>query len=119
MTNELLNAWITKPSKTTRYTVDKTRYTMWIEMTKRLEMSKKNHSSSEQSSQDCGYSSGHNISSSSLPSTPEGSEVACNDECCNHDGACHDKLNHSSPSISLLQEGGLTLSQMLKVNFIK
>ncbi|XP_050462207.1 gametogenetin-binding protein 2-like isoform X2 [Cataglyphis hispanica] len=115
MTNELLNAWITKPSKTTRYTVDKTRYTMWIEMTKRLEMSKKkNHSSSEQSSQDCGYSSGHNISSSSLPSTPEGSEVACNDECCNHDGACHDKLNHSSPSISLLQEGGLTLSQMLK-----
>ncbi|KAL6435221.1 hypothetical protein ACFW04_005356 [Cataglyphis niger] len=115
MTNELLNAWITKPSKTTRYTVDKTRYTMWIEMTKRLEISKKkNHSSSEQSSQDCGYSSGHNISSSSLPSTPEGSEVACNDECCNHDGTCHDKLNHSSPSISLLQEGGLTLSQMLK-----
>ncbi|KAM0727514.1 Gametogenetin-binding protein 2-like [Formica fusca] len=114
-TNEmLLNAWITKPSKA-RYTVDKTRYTMWIEMKKRLEMSqKKSHSSSEHSSQDCGYSSGHNISSSSLPSTPEGSEVACNDECCNHEGACHDKLNHSSPSISLLQEGGLTLSQMLK-----
>lgn len=111
----LLNAWITKPSKA-RYTVDKTRYTMWIEMKKRLEMSqKKIHSSSEHSSQDCGYSSGHNISSSSLPSTPEGSEVACNDECCNHEGACHDKLNHSSPSISLLQEGGLTLSQMLKV----
>ncbi|XP_029660837.1 gametogenetin-binding protein 2-like isoform X1 [Formica exsecta] len=110
----LLNAWITKPSKA-RYTVDKTRYTMWIEMKKRLEMSqKKSHSSSEHSSQDCGYSSGHNISSSSLPSTPEGSEVACNDECCNHEGACHDKLNHSSPSISLLQEGGLTLSQMLK-----
>lgn len=65
--------------------------------------------------QDCGYFSGHNISSSSLPSTPEGSEVACNDECCDHERACHDKLNHSNPSISLLQEGGLTLSQMLKV----
>ncbi|XP_072765076.1 gametogenetin-binding protein 2-like isoform X2 [Anoplolepis gracilipes] len=106
VTNNLVDAWITKP--------DKTKYTKWI--AKRLEMSEKNHSSSEQSSQDCGYSSGHNISSSSLPSTPEGSEVACNDECCpNHEGqACHDKVNHSSPSISLLQEGGLTLLQMLE-----
>lgn len=106
MTNELVDAWITKPNKT--------KYTMWIEMKKRFEMSeRKNHSSSEQSSQDCGYFSGHNISSSSLPSTPEGSEVACNDECCHHEGAC--KLDHSSPSIFLLQEGGLTLSQMLMV----
>jgi len=94
---------------------------MWIEMKKRFEMSKrKYHSSSEQSSQDCGYSSEHNISSSSLPSTPEGSEVACNDECCNHEGDCHeticDKLIHSNFSISLLKEGGLTLTQMLEVS---
>ncbi|KMQ96750.1 gametogenetin-binding protein 2-like protein [Lasius niger] len=107
VTNELVDAWITKTNKA--------KYTMWMEMKKRFEMSeRKSHSSCEQSFQDCGYFSGHNISSSSLPSTPEGSEVACNDECCNHEGACHDKLNHSSPSISLLQEGGLTLSQMLK-----
>lgn len=107
MTNELVDAWITKPSTS--------KYTMWIEMKKRFEIERKNHSSSEQSSQDCGYFSGHNISSSSLPSTPEGSEVACNDGCCNHEGACQDKFDHSSPNIFLLQEGGLTLSQMLKV----
>lgn len=105
VTNELV--WITEP--------DETKFTMWIEMKKRFDM-RKNHSSSEQSSQDCGYSSEHNISSSSLPSTPEGSEVACNDEWCDHEGACHDKLNHSNSSISLLQEGGPTLTQMLKVN---
>jgi hypothetical protein len=113
VSNELIDVWITKPSKT--------KYTMWIEMKKRFEMSKrKHHSSSEQSSQDCGYSSEHNISSSSLPSTPEGSEVACNDECCNHEGDCHDtlcdKLIHSNFTISLLKEGGLTLTQMLEVS---
>ncbi|XP_011863592.1 PREDICTED: gametogenetin-binding protein 2-like isoform X2 [Vollenhovia emeryi] len=107
VTNELVDAWITGP---------KTKY-MWIGM-KRFEMSeRKNHSSSEQSSQDCGYSSEHNISNSSLPSTPEGSEVACNDEWCDHEGACHDKLTHSSSSISLLQEGGPTLTQMLKDSY--
>ncbi|XP_024883941.1 gametogenetin-binding protein 2-like [Temnothorax curvispinosus] len=107
VTNELVDAWITEPNET-KY--------MWIEMKKRFEMSgRKNHSLSEQSSQDCGYSSEHNISTSSLPSTPEGSEVACNDEWC--DGACHDKLNHSSSSISLLQEGGPTLTQMLKDSY--
>ncbi|GAB1866733.1 Gametogenetin-binding protein 2-like [Camponotus japonicus] len=109
MTNELVDAWITKPSTS--------KYTMWIEMKKRFEIERKNHSSSEQSSQDCGYFSGHNISSSSLPSTPEGSEVACNDGCCNHEGACQDKFDHSSPNIFLLQEGGLTLSQMLKDSY--
>lgn len=108
MTNELVDAWITEPNKT--------KYTMWIEMKKRFEMSERKNPLSEQSSQDCGYSSEHNISSSSLPSTPEGSEVACNDEWCDHEGACHDKFNHSSSSISLLQVGGLTLTQMLKVN---
>ncbi|XP_011690109.1 PREDICTED: gametogenetin-binding protein 2-like isoform X5 [Wasmannia auropunctata] len=111
MTNELVDAWITEPSET--------KYTMWIEMKKRFEMpERKSHSSSEQSSQDCGYSSEHNISSSSLPSTPEGSEVACNDEWCDHEGACHDKLNHSNSSISLLQERGPTLTQMLKDSYI-
>lgn len=106
VTNELV--WITEPNET--------KFTMWIEMKKRFEI-KQNHSLSEQSSQDCGYSSEHNISSSSLPSTPEGSEVACNDEWCDHEGACHDKLNHSNSSIFLLQEGGPTLTQMLKDSF--
>ncbi|XP_020293016.1 gametogenetin-binding protein 2-like isoform X3 [Pseudomyrmex gracilis] len=92
------------------------KYNMWIQVTNFTE--KKKHHSSEQSSQDCGYSSEHNISSSSLPSTPEGSEVACNDECCNHEGACHDKLNHSSSSMSLLMDRGLTLTQMLKDSYV-
>ncbi|XP_011156996.1 gametogenetin-binding protein 2-like isoform X2 [Solenopsis invicta] len=104
VTSELPDAWITE-----------TKYAMWIEMQNRFEIpGRKIHSSSERSSQDCGYSSEHNISSSSLPSTPEGSEVACNDEWCDHERACHDKLNHSSSSISLLEEGGPTLTQMLK-----
>ncbi|XP_018349697.1 PREDICTED: gametogenetin-binding protein 2-like isoform X1 [Trachymyrmex septentrionalis] len=107
MTNELVDAWITEPSEN--------KYTTWMVMKKRFEMSeRKNHTSSEQSSQDCGYSSEHNISSSSLPSTPEGSEVACNDEWCDHEGTCHDKFNHSNSSISLLQKKGPTLTQMLK-----
>lgn len=99
---------------------------MWIEMKKRFELSiseRKSRSSSEQSSQDCGYSSEHNISSSSLPSTPEGSEVACSDGCCNHERDCHDvrppeKLVHSNSSISMLKKGGggPTLTQMLEVS---
>lgn len=101
---------------------------MWLETKKRFELSiseRKSRSSSEQSSQDCGYSSEHNISSSSLPSTPEGSEVACSEGCCNHERDCHDvrpsdKLVHSSSSISLLKErgGGLTLTQMLEVGVL-
>ncbi|KAL0112213.1 hypothetical protein PUN28_011938 [Cardiocondyla obscurior] len=105
VTNELVDAWITEPNKT--------KYTMWIKIEKHFE-NRKNHFSNEQLSQDCGYSSEHNISSSSLPSTPEGSEVACNDECCDRENTCHNKHNHSSSSISLLQEGGPTLTQMLK-----
>lgn len=98
-------------------------------MKKRFELSmadRKSRSSSEQSSQDCGYSSEHNISSPSFPSTPEGSEVACSDGCCNHEGDCHDirtsdKLVHSNSSISLLKErgGGPTLTQMLEVSVKK
>lgn len=47
---------------------------------------------SSQQSQDCGYSSEGNdtISGScSLPSSPEGSEVACSDGFCNHEGDCN------------------------------
>jgi hypothetical protein len=46
---------------------------------------------SSQQSHDCGYSSEGNdtISGScSLPSSPEGSEVACSDGFCNHEGMC-------------------------------
>lgn len=42
-----------------------------------------------QQSQDCGYSSEGNDTTSgscSLPSSPEGSEVACSDGFCNHEG---------------------------------
>lgn len=101
------------------------RYTMWIEVKKRLNTKVVNRncrSSSEHSSQDYGYSSEHNVSSSSLPSTPEGSEVACSDSCCNHVGDCPEvksaeKLLHSDSSLCILREhgGGLTLSQMLEV----
>lgn len=102
------------------------RYTMWIEVKKRLNTKAVNRigrSSSEHSSQDYGYSSEHNVSSSSLPSTPEGSEVACSDGCCNHEGDCPesrlaDKLTPSDSSLCILREhgGGLTLTQMLEVS---
>lgn len=102
-------------------------YTMWIEVKKRLNTKASNRncrSSSEHSSQDYGYSSEHNVSSSSLPSTPEGSEVACSDGCCNRevdgiDSRAAEKLTNSDSSISILREhgGGLTLSQMLEVRF--
>ncbi|KAG7188191.1 hypothetical protein KM043_017684 [Ampulex compressa] len=107
---DLSDAW--KPSEP---------YAMWIQMKRRLEMSMSDkicRSSSEQSSQDCGYSSEHNMSSSSLPSTPEGSEIACGEGCCDHDrgGGTSDKLVHSSSGISMLKElgGGPTLTQMLE-----
>lgn len=103
-------------------------YTMWIEVKKRLNTKANNRncrSSSEHSSQDYGYSSEHNVSSSSLPSTPEGSEVACSDGCCNREGDVTDsraaeKPVHLDSSISILREhgGGLTLSQMLEVSFV-
>ncbi|XP_014487774.1 PREDICTED: gametogenetin-binding protein 2-like [Dinoponera quadriceps] len=116
MTKKLIDAWIAKPRTKSKY--------MWIEMRKRFKLSMsegEGRSSSEQSSQDCGYSSEHNISSSSLPSTPDGSEIACNDACCKHSGDSNDlrscdKLIHSISSISLLKKmgSGLTLTQMLE-----
>lgn len=52
--------------------------------------------SSSEHSQDCGYSSENNngccdtgSASSSLPSSPEGSEIACSDGFCNHEGNCN------------------------------
>ncbi|KAJ8686486.1 hypothetical protein QAD02_022280 [Eretmocerus hayati] len=100
------------------------RCTMWIEVKKRLNtkvMNRNCRSSSEHSSQDYGYSSEHNVSSSSLPSTPEGSEVACGDGCCNRENDCSearvaDKNTHSDPNLGVLRDhgGGLTLTQMLE-----
>lgn len=125
---EIMDAWLGRPSK---------RFSMWMERKKRYDdsnkllsvASKNRRDSSEQSSQDCGYSSEHNISSSSLPSTPEGSELACSESCCNQDeGDCHDsnynhKLVHSNSNLFLFREQpsgqashGLTLTQMLEVD---
>ncbi|CAG9585202.1 unnamed protein product [Danaus chrysippus] len=64
-------------------------------------------------SHDCGYSSGNNIGccetmsgSSSLMSSPEGSEVACSEGFCNHErGDCLDLPKHEKISCS-----GFTLS---------
>ncbi|XP_043273261.1 gametogenetin-binding protein 2-like [Venturia canescens] len=126
---EIMDAWLGRPSK---------RFSMWMETKKRYDdlnkisnvASKNRRDSSEQSSQDCGYSSEHNISSSSLPSTPEGSELACSESCCNQDeGDCHDsnyhhKLVHSNSNIFLFREQttgkashGLTLTQMLEEGY--
>ncbi|XP_029161178.1 gametogenetin-binding protein 2-like [Nylanderia fulva] len=114
VTDELTNTWITKGDEAKYPTLTEPNLTMLMEMKEQFTR----HTlptllNCNRLYQDCGYFSGHNVSSSSLPSTPEGSEVACNDECCNHERACHDKLNHSNPSISLLEESG-SLSQMLK-----
>ncbi|KAH0560206.1 gametogenetin-binding protein 2-like [Cotesia glomerata] len=93
----------------------------WVDFNKRYELKLREIMSraSSEPSQDCGYSSEHNVSSSSLPSTPEGSEVACSEGCCSHDGDCPDnrpwdKLDHSRLGVSLLGEQGLTLTQMLE-----
>ncbi|XP_059488130.1 gametogenetin-binding protein 2 [Neocloeon triangulifer] len=83
-----------------------------------------------QQSHDCGYSSEGNetISGScSLPSSPEGSEVACSDGFCNHEGECSSteasKENSNRPPSpkTLLPEkkpvdanGPRTLLQMLE-----
>lgn len=113
--DELTDTWITKRDETKCPILTEPNLTILMEMKEQLTRhTLPTFLNCNRLYQDCGYFSGHNISSSSLPSTPEGSEVACNDECCDHERACHDKLNHSNPSISLLQEGGLTLSQMLK-----
>ncbi|KAK0178640.1 hypothetical protein PV327_007516 [Microctonus hyperodae] len=94
----------------------------WLDFNKRYEMKVReiiSRASSEPSSHDCGYSSEHNVSNSSMPSSPEGSEVACSEGCCSHEGECPenrlpDKLDHSMLGISLLGEHGPTLTQMLE-----
>ncbi|XP_054262620.1 gametogenetin-binding protein 2-like isoform X2 [Macrosteles quadrilineatus] len=70
--------------------------------------------SSSDHSQDYGYSSENNLGSTgpSGPSSPEGSEVACSDGFCNHDGTgeCNSeegekikRLRHSMQTLSLQQ----------------
>lgn len=61
----------------------------WLNECKCAKFTKKQSSSSSDHSHDCGYSSENNTAyfefnsfSSSLPSSPEGSEVACPDGCC-------------------------------------
>ncbi|KDR09742.1 Gametogenetin-binding protein 2 [Zootermopsis nevadensis] len=91
--------------------------------------------SSSEHSQDCGYSSENNngccdtgSGSSSLPSSPEGSEVACSDGFCNHEGECtgdrncepqtHYRSGHGPTDMNLNTRGPggltLTLQQMLE-----
>ena len=100
-------------------------YTVWIEVKKKANNKQSNRngrSPSENSSRDCGYSSEHNVSSSSLPSTPEGSEVACCDNCCEDN--CQNfrnakQITNFNSSFCVLKEhgGALTLSQMLQVKY--
>ncbi|XP_071446547.1 gametogenetin-binding protein 2-like [Hetaerina americana] len=100
---------------------------------------------------DCGYSSGGNThhhhhhhhhhrhnsrdvgssascsasmsSSCSLPSSPEGSEVACSDGFCSHEGECNpgevinEEVRSDPVSWPLGKFGGLTLQQMLEESF--
>ncbi|XP_069703871.1 gametogenetin-binding protein 2-like isoform X1 [Periplaneta americana] len=102
--------------------------------------------SSSEHSQDCGYSSENNngccdtgSGSSSLPSSPEGSEIACSDGFCNHEGysleicisECNGERNcepqtcerstHSSTTVNLNNKGPggltLTLQQMLEESY--
>ncbi|XP_063972303.1 gametogenetin-binding protein 2-like [Diachasmimorpha longicaudata] len=93
----------------------------WLKFSKLSEQASRASSEPSQSSQDCGYSSEHNGSSVSMPSTPEGSEVACSEGCCGHEGDCQDtlgtnKLNHSISPLLLLREQKFTptLAQMLQ-----
>ena len=126
--NEIMDAWLGRTNK--RFSM---RYDVESMANKLLVVSSSRRDSSEQSSQDCGYSSEHNISSSSLPSTPEGSELACSESCCNQDqdADCqesiysHNKLVHSNTNVFLLKKQingkvsrGPTLTQMLEVFFI-
>lgn len=77
--------------------------------------------SSSEHSHDCGYSSENNngccettSGASSLPSSPEGSEMACSESCCNLAVACHAEYKHSKffPRGSSIK---LSLQQMLEV----
>ncbi|RZF40544.1 hypothetical protein LSTR_LSTR000423 [Laodelphax striatellus] len=72
---------------------------------------------SSDQSQDCGYSSENNISNS-IPSSTEGSEVACSDGFCNHEGDCHSESGsgdgHNFNKLSGSGIGKLSLQQMLE-----
>uniref|UniRef100_A0A1B6DI37 Gametogenetin-binding protein 2 n=1 Tax=Clastoptera arizonana TaxID=38151 RepID=A0A1B6DI37_9HEMI len=72
--------------------------------------------SSSDHSQDCGYSSENNLGSSSPsgPSSPEGSEIACSDGFCNHEGDC--QFENSSDKNENLRplQAPLSLQQMLE-----
>ncbi|XP_012277942.1 gametogenetin-binding protein 2-like isoform X2 [Orussus abietinus] len=116
---ELMDAFMGRPSE---------RFLAWVESmnkTSKILPSENDEriecSSSERSSQDCGYSSEHNASCSSLPSTPEGSEVACSEDCCNHDSAIitEEKLPHTGSRTSFSRDfgGGLSLTQMLENSY--
>lgn len=91
--------------------------------------------SSSEHSQDCGYSSENNngccdtgSASCSLPSSPEGSEIACSDGFCNHEGECNgdqncepqtcDRSRQGSSNLNLSTKGPggltLTLQEMLE-----
>ncbi|CAG2065522.1 unnamed protein product, partial [Timema podura] len=77
--------------------------------------------SSSEHSQDCGYSSENTNGScdiasgtSSLASSPEGSEIACSDAFCNHEGDWGPEC-HKGPRCGGVKARGLTLQQMLEV----
>lgn len=80
--------------------------------------------SSSEHSNDCGYSSENNngccettSGTSSLPSSPEGSELACSGSCCNLEGDCPADYKHRK----FLLRGNnpkLTLEQMLEVRLV-
>ncbi|GLV41944.1 uncharacterized protein CBL_00406 [Carabus blaptoides fortunei] len=76
--------------------------------------------SSSEHSHDCGYSSENNngccettSGTSSLPSSPEGSEMACSGSCCNLAADCHAEYKHSKffPRGNSIK---LSLQQMLE-----
>nr|CAD7423459.1 unnamed protein product [Timema monikensis] len=76
--------------------------------------------SSSEHSQDCGYSSENTNGSCdiasgmlSLASSPEGSEIACSDAFCNHEGDWGPEC-HKGPRCGGLKARGLTLQQMLE-----
>lgn len=80
--------------------------------------------SSSEHSHDCGYSSENNngccetvSGASSLPSSPEGSEMACSGSCCNLAVECHAEYKHSKffPRSNSIK---LSLQQMLEVTYI-
>ncbi|XP_075220164.1 gametogenetin-binding protein 2 isoform X2 [Lycorma delicatula] len=79
--------------------------------------------SSVEQSQDCGYSSENNTCNSN-PSSPDGSEIACSEGFCNHEGDCQSESGvkeHDQPTLKLRQKSpvkshtlALSLQQMLE-----